>query len=143
MLDDALARETARAARTGEPLTLAMLDLDHFKTYNDERGHQAGDLLLRRAAEAWVGAVRRSDLVARYGGEEFTLVLPDCAADAAHELVERVRAVVPDEQTCSVGCATWDGVETPAALLDRADRALYAAKRGGRDQVVFDRAGAV
>ncbi|MDW5592708.1 sensor domain-containing diguanylate cyclase [Conexibacter stalactiti] len=138
MLDEVLAREIARAARTSEPLTLAMLDLDHFKLYNDRLGHQAGDRLLRHAADAWENAVRRSDLVARYGGEEFTLVLPQCDAGSARALIERVRAATPDGETCSIGCATWDGIETPAALLDRADRALYAAKRAGRDRVVFD-----
>ncbi|MDO8185471.1 diguanylate cyclase [Conexibacter sp. JD483] len=137
MLDDTLAREIARAARTGEPLSIAMLDLDHFKAYNDRRGHQAGDELLRRAARSWEAAVRRTDLVARYGGEEFTLVLPACDATAARALIERVRAATPDEQTCSVGCASWDGIETPDALLDRADRALYGAKRDGRDRAVF------
>lgn len=137
MLDEVLTREVARAARTGDPLAVAMIDLDHFKAYNDSFGHQSGDLLLRRASQAWVASVRRTDLVARYGGEEFVLVLPSCDQESAMRLIERVRVSVPDGQTCSIGAAMWDGVETPTALVGRSDRALYSAKRAGRDQLVF------
>jgi diguanylate cyclase (GGDEF)-like protein len=136
MLDESIDREVARAARTREPLAVAMLDLDHFKTYNDRHGHQPGDLLLRQAAVNWSAAVRRTDLVARYGGDEFALVLPSCEPTAAVRLAERVRAAVPPGQTCSIGLVFWDGVETPVALLERADAALYRAKRDGRDRLV-------
>lgn len=138
VLDETLDREVARAGRTGETLAVAMLDLDHFKQFNDRHGHQPGDRLLRAAAECWSAAVRRTDLVARYGGDEFALVLPSCDREAAERLVARVRGAVPEGQTCSLGLVAWDGAESPADLLARADAALYQAKRGGRDRAVLD-----
>jgi diguanylate cyclase (GGDEF)-like protein len=138
VLDESLEREVARAARTGERLAVAMVDIDHFKTYNDRHGHQPGDRLLRDAAQRWAAAVRRTDLVARYGGDEFALVLPSCPGATAEQVAERVRAAVPEGQTCSVGLVAWDGAETAAALLARADAALYTAKRDGRDRVCVD-----
>jgi diguanylate cyclase (GGDEF)-like protein len=133
---EALPREVARAARSNEPFCVAMLDLDHFKDYNDQQGHQAGDRLLKQLAGAWSIELRTSDTLARYGGEEFALLLPTCGIESAKEVVERLREVTPDGQTCSAGIASWDGTEAPAELIERADRALYEAKRAGRDCTV-------
>jgi diguanylate cyclase (GGDEF)-like protein len=136
--DEELPREMARATRSGQQLCVALLDLDHFKAYNDRHGHQAGDRLLKAAAAAWQGRLRRSDLLARYGGEEFAVLLPDCGLDDAMEIAERLRTAQP-EGTCSLGVAAWDGREEDAQLVARADRALYAAKAGGRNRCVADR----
>jgi diguanylate cyclase (GGDEF)-like protein len=138
--DEELPRELARAARSGEPLCLALLDLDHFKDYNDRHGHQAGDRLLKASAAAWQGKLRKTDLLARYGGEEFAVLLPDCGLDNAMEISERLRTAQP-EVTCSIGVAAWDRREPAAELVDRADRALYAAKASGRDRCRADTTG--
>jgi diguanylate cyclase (GGDEF)-like protein len=137
--EEEFSRELARAARSGQPLCIALLDLDHFKAYNDQHGHPAGDRLLRAATAAWQGRLRKTDLLARYGGEEFAVLLPDCELDSAMEIAERLRTAQP-EGTCSLGVAGWDGRENAAALVDRADRALYAAKQGGRNRSCADRA---
>jgi diguanylate cyclase (GGDEF)-like protein len=113
-----------------------MLDLDHFKAYNDTHGHQAGDRLLKAAAAAWREVLRPGDLLARYGGEEFVAVLADCPPQEARAVAERLRRSTPSGETCSIGVATWDGAEAVDALVRRADEALYAAKRAGRDRVV-------
>jgi diguanylate cyclase (GGDEF)-like protein/PAS domain S-box-containing protein len=134
--EEALPRELARAARDRSPLCLAVIDLDHFKDFNDAHGHPAGDALLRDCAASWNEVVRRSDLLARYGGEEFVLVLPDCDTPAGAELLERLRAATPTGCTCSAGLARWSPGEGPHELVRRADEALYAAKRAGRDRVV-------
>lgn len=148
-LDSTLVREMARCRREGEALSIAMIDVDHFKDYNDRYGHPAGDECLKRVAHALQASARRaSDLVARYGGEEFSLVLPDTDAAAARQLAETVRQAIegldiPHEQslagrvTISIGVATLaigqeKGVD---GLLRAADEALYRAKRGGRNQV--------
>jgi diguanylate cyclase (GGDEF)-like protein len=132
---DELDRELARASRGGA-LCVAMIDLDHFKRFNDEHGHVAGDELLQELARVWAAAVRPTDTIARYGGEEFALLLPDCVTDAAAEVVERLRHMVPEGQQCSAGLACWDGVESPLTLIERADQRLYAAKGAGRDRLV-------
>lgn len=134
--DTLVARELARATRERSPLSVAMLDMDHFKEFNDLRGHLAGDRLLTAAAEAWRGAIRATDVLARYGGEEFALALPDCSVPNAVAIVERLRAALPQGQTCSAGVAAWNGTESAAEVLARADSALYAAKRAGRDRVM-------
>jgi diguanylate cyclase (GGDEF)-like protein len=135
-LDEGLTIEVARARRSGLDLTVVMLDLDHFKRYNDRRGHGAGDSLLRNAAQAWRRQLRPTDLLARYGGEEFTLVLAACDADAACQLIERLRPLMPDRQTFSAGVATWEQHESPEQLLGRADRALLVAKKQGRNRTI-------
>jgi len=135
--DGELSRELARARRRDERLSVAMIDLDHFKEFNDAHGHQAGDQVLEQAGGAWRAAVRDADLVARYGGEEFVALLPGCPPDSATDVVERMRAVTPMGQTCSAGIAIWDGEESADELVARADAALYAAKRGGRDRIVL------
>ena len=112
-----------------------MLDLDHFKRYNDEHGHLAGDRLLQSAADAWRSALRQTDLIARWGGEEFVALLPNCDAANGRALVERLRGSLPDGVTFSAGVADWDGVATVDEFTDVADEALYAAKHGGRDRV--------
>jgi diguanylate cyclase (GGDEF)-like protein len=124
----------ARVARTGEGLAVAMLDLDHFKEYNDTLGHRAGDRLLKHVAGAWSTQLRSFDLLARVGGEEFALALAGCNPSQAWATVERLRGAMPDGQACSAGIASWDGSEAAGELLDRADQALYSAKRNGRDQ---------
>jgi diguanylate cyclase (GGDEF)-like protein len=126
----------AAAARSGTPVTVAILDLDRFKDFNDRHGHQAGDLLLKEATAAWKSLLRTEDLLVRYGGEEFCVLMGGSAMDAASEVVERLRAATPREQTFSAGLAQWDGAETADELLARADGALYEAKHSGRDQVV-------
>jgi diguanylate cyclase (GGDEF)-like protein len=138
--EEELPRLLHRAHARSEPLCVALLDLDRFKAFNDARGHAAGDRLLRTAAAAWSGALREQDLLARYGGEEFAVVLPSCSMADAAVAIDRLRKATPDGQTCSAGLAEWDGVEPLARLLDRADDALYSAKRRGRDRVVVARA---
>jgi diguanylate cyclase (GGDEF)-like protein/PAS domain S-box-containing protein len=132
--DEELGRELARARRERTPFCIALLDLDHFKVFNDNNGHQAGDMLLRRAASAWRLALRQSDFVARYGGEEFAVLLPVCELDEAMEVIERLREATPEGQTVSAGVAQWNGYEAENAIIDRADLALYNAKRDGRDR---------
>jgi diguanylate cyclase (GGDEF)-like protein len=129
------------------PVSIAMLDLDHFKRVNDTLGHARGDEVLRAFADRVRARTRRSDLFVRRGGEEFVLVLPATDGARALALAERIRSgvangpiVVGDDasvlQTVSIGVATWDRAESAEALLHRADVALYEAKRAGRDRVV-------
>jgi diguanylate cyclase (GGDEF)-like protein/PAS domain S-box-containing protein len=135
-LEEILPREMNRSRRSRSPLCLAMVDVDLFKSYNDTRGHPAGDALLRACARAWDGEVRSADLLARFGGEEFVVLLPDCENGEASAIVERLRAATPNDQTVSAGLARWDFEESADALLERADRALYEAKESGRDRLV-------
>ncbi|WP_170315529.1 sensor domain-containing diguanylate cyclase [Nakamurella deserti] len=153
--DQSLRSEWRRCTRQQLPLSVLMVDLDHFKTFNDTFGHLVGDAALIAVARALSGSIDRAgDVVARYGGEEFAVVLPGTgAADAATvaaRLLDRVRAVVvrqaPGWQaTVSVGAATWTpgpetaDIGTAAALLTRADAALYRAKAAGRDRLAVDR----
>lgn len=134
--DQQMPREMARARRTDSDLCLAILDLDHFKAYNDSRGHLAGDEMLRRCAIAWDSALRGADTIVRFGGEEFLVVLPDTDLEQATEIIERLRAATPGEQTCSAGVACWEEGEGADDLVDRADSALYRAKAAGRDRIV-------
>jgi diguanylate cyclase (GGDEF)-like protein len=120
---------------TGERcMTVTMLDLDHFKEFNDTQGHPAGDRLLRETAAAWREELRAGDLVARLGGDEFALLLPDCNSVNALEVVERLRLRIPGEQTCSAGIATHEPGSPPEALMAQADTALYEAKTAGRNR---------
>ena len=135
--DEALDRELARAHREGSSLCIGLADLDRFKVYNDDHGHQAGDRLLKQLAASWGVELRATDTLARYGGEEFALALPGCELADANLLIERLRASTPAGQTCSVGLVIWDGSETAEALFERADKALYVAKRQGRDRIVI------
>jgi diguanylate cyclase (GGDEF)-like protein len=131
--EEQLPLELKRAERDSAPVCVAMLDLDRFKDFNDDRGHQAGDRLLKQSAASWATQLRSTDMLARYGGEEFALVLPGCTLADGQLLVERLRAAMPEDQTVSAGIAAWDGEETLEVLVGRADRALYSAKRAGRD----------
>jgi diguanylate cyclase (GGDEF)-like protein len=136
-LDERLPQEMARATRQKYKLSVVMIDLDHFKRFNDRRGHAAGDALLRNAAQAWLRQLRPTDLLARYGGEEFTLVLPACDESQAEHMVERLQPLMPERQTFSAGIATWNGIDSANELLAAADRALLQAKRGGRNRIVI------
>ncbi|MEO5885802.1 MAG: sensor domain-containing diguanylate cyclase, partial [Candidatus Limnocylindrales bacterium] len=135
VISEELPRELERSRREGRPVCVAMLDLDHFKRFNDTHGHPAGDRLLAAAAATWRNALRGgTDLLARFGGEEFLVVLPS-PMDGAFETVQRLRTSTPEDQTVSAGVAEWDGDESPEQLVARADEALYAAKVAGRDRV--------
>ena len=125
-----------RARRDQFALSIAMLDLDHFKRFNDEYGHQAGDRLLKSVAAAWRERLRTVDQLARYGGEEFIVLLPGADRELATSVLERLRTVRPAGQTFSAGLATWDGIETSEELITRSDEALYQAKAAGRDRIV-------
>ena len=133
--DEEMDRELARARRTGDPLTVALIDMDHFKTYNDTQGHAAGDVLLRDIVTAIRAELRTGDVIARWGGEEFALALPGCDLQQAQTIASRLLRVVPSGQTASIGLTQAQTQDTPRALIERADRALYTAKDGGRNQV--------
>jgi diguanylate cyclase (GGDEF)-like protein len=113
---------------------VAMLDLDCFKLFNDSRGHPCGDELLRRTAQLWQARLRAADVLARYGGEEFAVALPGAELTDGVAVIDTLRGLVPEGQTCSAGVAQWDGHEPAEALVGRADLALYLAKAGGRDR---------
>lgn len=130
-----LSRACAIAREQHAELTVAILDFDHFKAYNDEHGHPAGDQVLKATAAAWVAALPDPGFVARFGGEEFAVLLPGMAGADAVRVLERLRTVVTHGQTCSIGTATWHDPETPASLVARADQALYHAKREGRNRI--------
>ena len=139
--DETLAREVARASRSGEPLSLVLVDIDHFKTINDTHGHQTGDDVLRHVGRVLADGARLADLPARYGGEEFALILPGAAQQSALTVAERVRAAIASWPhatiTASAGVATMSGGRGSAEqLLAAADEALYAAKRKGRDRAI-------
>jgi diguanylate cyclase (GGDEF)-like protein len=124
------------ARRHDRPLTAAIIDIDHFKAVNDQRGHAEGDRVLAAVAHALREHIRAEDQLGRLGGEEFLALLPETDARAAHKAAEHMRACVNDaDVTISVGWATWQG-ESADELLGRADRALYAAKERGRNCVV-------
>ena len=132
--DEQLPLELARASRQRTPLVVAMLDFDHFKHFNDSRGHPCGDELLRRTAQAWQGRLRAADVLARYGGEEFAVALPGSNLADGVAVIDTLRGLVPEGQTCSAGVAEWDGREPAEARVRRADLALYLAKAAGRDR---------
>ncbi|MDP9433790.1 MAG: GGDEF domain-containing protein [Actinomycetota bacterium] len=141
--EQTLERELARAARSGEPLSLVLLDVDHFKRLNDTLGHQAGDDVLRNVAAALSCECRDFDTAARYGGEEFAVVLPGCSPQEAVPIAERLRRAVsaapaPTPVTASAGIACFPvhGGDVEA-LVRSADAALYAAKAAGRDRTML------
>jgi diguanylate cyclase (GGDEF)-like protein len=151
--DVAIDRELRRAQRLGGTLSLLLTDIDSFKAYNDHFGHQAGDTCLSAVAQALAAKLKRpADVAARYGGEEFAAILPDTDAAQARQLAENIRAYVASLElphapgavrpyvTLSIGVASMDKgrLDDAAALIEAADKALYAAKRGGRDRVVVD-----
>lgn len=126
--DEQLERELARARRRDEPLSVALLDLDGFKLFNDTQGHQGGDRLLVHAARAWGTHLREVDVLCRWGGDEFAALLPNCPRDQAGTVIARLVAATPHGQSCSAGVACWDGDETVETLLARVDGALYDSK---------------
>jgi diguanylate cyclase (GGDEF)-like protein len=151
--DVALDRELRRAQRMGSELSLLLMDIDSFKAYNDHFGHQQGDSCLSTVAQALAASLKRpADVAARYGGEEFAAILPDTSSQQACSLANAIRehvaslalahapAAMRPYVTLSIGVASVDKVRLtqPAALIEAADKALYAAKRGGRDRVVVD-----
>jgi diguanylate cyclase (GGDEF)-like protein len=135
----ALQRALLRAAHAGTALTVAVVDLDRFKAFNDAHGHDGGDGLLVDCAHAWRARLRRDDVLARLGGDEFAILLPCCDSEQAVRVLERLTAAVPDGQTCSIGVAEWDGEQVAAALMRQADVALYDAKGRGRALVATGR----
>lgn len=143
--DERLAEEMAKAERTGAPLSIALVDLDHFKAINDRFGHAAGDEVLRQFAAVARKRLRRGDWPCRTGGEEFALLLPDTSEEEAFRIVDRLRqdvaltAFAPLRTravTISGGVACWRRGESAAELRKRADDALYAAKQNGRNRIV-------
>src|SRR4051795_415114 len=140
--EDALRREMNRATRLTTPLTVALLDLDGFKQLNDTAGHAAGDAALRAAADAWSHALRSIDVLARYGGDEFAVLLPNCDLAQAEEVLDRMRAGTPDGLGASIGVTQWQAREAPEELVGRADTALYASKRAGRNRTTAFEPGA-
>ncbi len=145
-LDDMFEQELVHSRREGLPLCLLMLDVDHFKSYNDRYGHVAGDRALTGVAEGLRGALRPNDMLARYGGEEFALLLPHTKEADALALAERLRRTVAETRvqdanggwlpkvTVSVGVSAGTGQDL-ASLISDADAALYRAKKAGRDRV--------
>lgn len=153
LFDERLQEEWARAKRDGTALSLLLIDLDHFKKFNDQYGHQAGDGCLRAVARVLAEQARRpADLAARYGGEEFALLLPNTDAEGCERVGEKIRAALRElgmlhalnppsrRVTASLGGATRlpaEGAAESASLVEVADRALYAAKDNGRDRVLM------
>ncbi|MGP6188864.1 MAG: diguanylate cyclase [Vulcanimicrobiaceae bacterium] len=148
-LNEVLAFELARASQTGQPFSLMMLDIDHFKHFNDVYGHETGDVVLKELAETLRRHSRKNDIVCRWGGEEFLLVFPTMDSEAAYERAEMLREAIKtiviisegrrvDQITASAGVATYPGAGLDAeGLTAAADRALYEAKHAGRDRVVI------
>lgn len=150
-MEETLALEIARATRTGSPLSLVMCDVDHFKRFNDEFGHEAGDAVLHAVAAEMRTRFRDGDVVCRFGGEEFTIIAPGTSAAVLAERVEHVRQAISELTvsqggrmlgltTMSFGIATWEeNMERDGStLIKAADAALYRAKREGRNRVVLD-----
>jgi len=151
-LEERLGSELAASERHGRPVSLLMVDVDHFKGINDQHGHVAGDEALKMVAFVLRGAVRKEDVLARYGGEEFVVVARETALDGAKSLAERIRRAVEKSRcawqgqdlgvtvsigvTVSVGLAEFVPGRTERELIEAADRALYLAKQGGRNRVV-------
>jgi len=134
--DEQLEAQLERVNAGGQPLCVALIDIDHFKDFNDSKGHQAGDRLLKEVTAWWRSQLRDGDILARFGGDEFAIILPGCPLDAAHRILGRLCEGLPGEQTCSTGLASWNGSETATELEARADAALYGAKEAGRNRIV-------
>jgi diguanylate cyclase (GGDEF)-like protein len=142
VFQESLEREHARSTRYGTPLSLLMLDVDHFKQFNDQFGHPAGDEVLKQVARILASESRSDAAVARYGGEEFAVVMPHCNCEEAASIAERLRRAVEigpwdlRPVTVSIGVATViDRSQDRSALIARADAAMYRAKVSGRNQV--------
>jgi len=125
----------SHALSAGQQFTIAMIDFDRFKEFNDTYGHPAGDRLLKETAAVWRDQLRTGDLLARLGGEEFGLLLLDCSTDRALDVIERLRGLIFSNRTCSAGFASRRPGESGEAVIARADAALYDAKASVRDRV--------
>jgi diguanylate cyclase (GGDEF)-like protein len=134
--EDELPRELARARRSDAPVSIAIVDIDHMSAFNMLRGEREGDLLIKETAARWRGELREVDLLARLEGTEFAVVLPGCGLGEACDVLDRVRAATPREQTASAGVARWDGEEPAEFLVARARDALAAAKSSGRNVTI-------
>ena len=147
-MEEALALESGRAERSGAPLSIVMCDVDHFKRFNDGHGHEAGDILLAAVAGLIQSHFRTGDIVCRYGGEEFTVIAPGACSALVQERVEALRMAIRDltidhhgrklgPVTMSFGIDTWSvgGDRSMSTLVLEADRALFKAKRLGRDRM--------
>lgn len=147
-LDESLPREIERCERRGRPLSVMMLDVDHFKRFNDEHGHVAGDALLARIGEVLAAVTRGEDIACRYGGEEFAVVMPEANQAQAAERAEQIRIAIGGASvtymrreigpvTASIGVHELRSrIDTPESLIANADRNLYAAKHAGRNRVL-------
>lgn len=137
-----LENETASASRYRHPLSVILLDIDHFKKFNDTYGHQTGDAVLKSVSDILHSSLRQVDTAGRYGGEEFLLILPNTDHAGAMELAERIRHLIETtphtsaglKVTISAGVASWDD-KRPVDLIQQADALMYEAKRNGRNQV--------
>lgn len=149
--DEGLARAIAEAEEDGQPLCLMLLDIDHFKTFNDTYGHQTGDQVLRLVAMTLKSNIKGKDLTARYGGEEFAAILPQTDLEGAMIAAENIRKAIQAKEllkrstneklgriTASFGVAIFHTDDTAATLIERADKCLYAAKHAGRNRVVSE-----
>ena len=146
-LDEAMENEFLRAKRYGRPLSIAILDADHFKKVNDTHGHIVGDFVLKKLATLFQQNIRREELLGRYGGEEFVVVMPEVDSSGAFQLAEKLRKTVEGTVfksgeaelpiTISVGVATLGAEESVKAFLDTADQALYKSKEDGRNRVTI------
>ncbi len=134
-LEYLLIKAIATAEHGNSPLQLAFFDLDHFKRFNDQNGHAAGDKLLQQLAANWRSILPSSDVLARFGGDEFVLLMTDTSAADSVPRVEALCTNIPFDQSCSVGIASYRSGDTADSLITRADDALYAAKEKGRNQI--------
>ena len=147
--DDGLLRAVSHAAESGRPLCLMLIDIDHFKRFNDTWGHQTGDQVLRLVAMTVKSNIKGKDIAARYGGEEFGAILPDTDLEGALHVADNIRRAVQAKEllkrstneklgrvTASFGVAMLRPDDSPSSLIDRADRCLYAAKAAGRNAVI-------
>ena len=140
---EALVHELKQCSRLEATLSVILLDVDYFKRYNDTFGHPAGDCVLQKVAEILRKSVRGTDFTARYGGEEFAAILPGADEEGALRVAERIREGIESAEwrelsmTVSIGVTSAEKIDTPAALIDRADRGLYRSKENGRNRVTY------
>jgi diguanylate cyclase len=149
--DEGMDKAIAEASETASPLCLMIIDIDHFKSFNDTYGHQTGDQVLRLVAMTLKSNIKGKDLAARYGGEEFVAILPSTDMEGAVIVAENIRRAIQAKEllkrstneklgriTASFGVAAYQPGDTPAMLIERADRCLYAAKHAGRNRVISE-----
>jgi diguanylate cyclase (GGDEF)-like protein len=148
-LDKTLEREVELAKRHSQPLSVLMLDIDHFKNVNDTYGHAMGDEVLKQVVKSITACIRQTDMCFRYGGEEFLIMLASADTEGAYRIAERIRSSIEDaifthekgslNITSSIGSATLYATDTMSSICERADSALYKAKNSGRNRVICDR----